>query len=162
MAARFPYHKLRRGGFWDDEDSHEEERAFRRIRNFSRFRGFSINRRRVKLRIPGLRRFLRKRARFLTRAKASWGKALKRLKNGQAHMHDLLSGNFLVMQVSPSPFKCSVQRPHPSLPASRYHLGRFAWSRLKSRKNSSNAMPRSENHNQEANPRKEVGAVVTC
>ncbi|KAF2282874.1 hypothetical protein GH714_043358 [Hevea brasiliensis] len=128
-TARFSYHKLRRGGFLEDEDAHEEERAFRRIRNFSRLgvRGFSINRRRVKLRIPGLRRFLRKRSRFISRVKVSWDKALERLKSGQAHMHDLFRGNFLVMQVCPTPFKCGDQRPYPhSLPASRYTLGRFA------------------------------------
>ncbi|KAJ9163823.1 hypothetical protein P3X46_023452 [Hevea brasiliensis] len=125
-ATRFSYHKLRDGGPLDDE----EERAFRRIKNFSGLRGFGINnRRRVKLQIPGLRRFLRK-TWFLKRAKFCWGKALKRLKNSQAHMNDLFGGNFLVMQVSHSPtppFKCGVQRPYPHrLPASRHPLGRFS------------------------------------
>lgn len=36
------------------------------------------------------------------RLRASWSKALERLKNGQAHMSDLFAGNYLFMQVNSS------------------------------------------------------------
>ncbi|CAK7336573.1 unnamed protein product [Dovyalis caffra] len=95
-VRKHSYCRLRNEG-WFDEDA-EEERALRRIRNFSRLKKFTI-RKRSKIRIPGLRRFLRKKARLLSRVKVSWLKAWNRLKNGQAHMNDLFGGNFLVMQV---------------------------------------------------------------
>ncbi|KAJ6374388.1 hypothetical protein OIU78_029993 [Salix suchowensis] len=105
-VRKYSYHRLGHEG-WSDEEA-EEERAFRRIRDFSRVNRFSI-RKRLKLRIPGLRRFSRKRARLFSRVKISWLRAWKRLKNGQAHINDLFGGNFLVMQVSPAPFKCVAQ-----------------------------------------------------
>ncbi|KAG5230243.1 hypothetical protein IMY05_015G0080000 [Salix suchowensis] len=58
-VRKYSYHRLGHEG-WSDEEA-EEERAFRRIRDFSRVNRFSI-RKRLKLRIPGLRRFSRKRA----------------------------------------------------------------------------------------------------
>ncbi|GMI76729.1 hypothetical protein HRI_001342200 [Hibiscus trionum] len=66
-------------------------------------------RRRPKLKIPGLKRFLRKRSRVLSRLKLSWRKALKRLKNGQSHMNDLFGGNLLVLQPNLSPFRTGKQ-----------------------------------------------------
>lgn len=101
--TKFSYRRLRQDGWFDEEAV--EESVFRRIRNFSRRRKFTI-RRRLKLRIPGLRRFLRRRAKFLCKVKVSWAKAFKRLKNGQAHLNDLFGGNFLVMQANLTPFQC--------------------------------------------------------
>ncbi|KAK8344223.1 hypothetical protein V6Z12_A07G064800 [Gossypium hirsutum] len=75
-----------------------------------RFKRFAI-RSRPKLRIPGLTRFLRKRSRVLSRLKLSWRKALNRLKHGQAHMNDLFGGNFLVLQVSHTPFTTGKKKP---------------------------------------------------
>ncbi|KAK8583922.1 hypothetical protein V6N13_109309 [Hibiscus sabdariffa] len=83
---KFSYQRLNR---------EEEARRWSRL-------GF---RRRPKLKIPGLKRFLRKRNRLLSRLKLSWRKAFKRLKNGQSHMNDLFAGNFLVLQPNHSPFR---------------------------------------------------------
>nr|XP_004515900.1 uncharacterized protein LOC101515099 [Cicer arietinum] len=68
-------------------------------------------RRRPRLRIPGLRRFIRKRTKFVSKFKVSWRKTLKKLKNGQSHMNDLFGGNFLFMQANPIPFGCN-HKPH--------------------------------------------------
>ncbi|KAJ6875649.1 hypothetical protein NC652_035127 [Populus alba x Populus x berolinensis] len=120
------YYRLRHEGWFDEEA--EEERALRRVRNFPRLKKFTITKR-LKLRVPGLRRFLRKRARSFSRVKVSWLKAWKRLKNGQAHINDLFGGNFLVMQVNRAPFKCGERRfvAHGlhGLPP-RYPLGKIA------------------------------------
>ncbi|KAJ6869098.1 hypothetical protein NC651_033998 [Populus alba x Populus x berolinensis] len=117
---------LRHEGWFDEEA--EEERALRRVRNFPRLKKFTITKR-LKLRVPGLRRFLRKRARLFSRVKVSWLKAWKRLKNGQAHINDLFGGNFLVMQVNRAPFKCGERRfvadGLHGLPP-RYPLGKIA------------------------------------
>lgn len=61
------------GGLFDQE---AEETAFRKKRKSSRFRKFTV-RRRPKLRIPGLRRFLKKRIRFFSKLKVH-GKGLLR------------------------------------------------------------------------------------
>ncbi|KAJ4846849.1 hypothetical protein Tsubulata_030520 [Turnera subulata] len=105
-VTRLPYHRLTYEG-WSNEIA-DDERAFSRIRNFSWSRKFSIRRRlRLRLRIPGLRRFfIRKRRRLVAKVKVSWCKTWKRLKNGQTYMNDLLGGNFLVLQVSSAPFSC--------------------------------------------------------
>ncbi|XP_020537609.1 uncharacterized protein LOC105640283 isoform X2 [Jatropha curcas] len=105
----FSYQRLQRhGGLNEELDT-----------DFPTFRRFNINGRRLKLRIPGLRRFLRKRPRLLHRVKVSWRKAWKRLKNGQAHINDLFGGNFMVMQCSqktgmhvqpPQFFDCKARR----------------------------------------------------
>ncbi|KAE8672308.1 Non-LTR retrolelement reverse transcriptase-like protein [Hibiscus syriacus] len=81
----------------------EEETSirFKSARKWSRI----AIRKRPKLRIPGLTRFLRRRSRFFLRLKLSWRKAFKRLKDGQPHMNDLFGGNFLVLQHNHSPFK---------------------------------------------------------
>ncbi|XWS51323.1 hypothetical protein CRYUN_Cryun12cG0167200 [Craigia yunnanensis] len=107
-VSKFSYHRLKNEGWFDEAE--EEKAFFKKTRKWSRgSRRFGI-RKRPKLRIPSLRRFLRKRSRFFSRVKLSWGKALKRLKNGQAHMNDLFGGNFLVLQVNHTPFKSS-QKP---------------------------------------------------
>lgn len=97
-VSKFSYRRLRYdyGGLFDQE---AEETAFRKKRNLSRFRKFTV-RRRPKLRIPGLRRFLKKRIRFFSKVKVSWKRAIKRLKNGQVHLNDLFGGNYLLMQVN--------------------------------------------------------------
>lgn len=104
-VTKFSYQRLKNEG-WFDEVEDQEKAIFLRK---TRLRRFDV-RKRPKLRIHGLRRFLwlRKRSRFLSRVKLSWRKALKRLKNGQAHMNDLFGGNFLVLQVNHTPFKTGL------------------------------------------------------
>ncbi|KAK9995607.1 hypothetical protein SO802_020293 [Lithocarpus litseifolius] len=95
-SANFSYYKLKQESWLIDEES-KEERSLRKIRRWSEITR-SLGRRRPKVQIPGLRRFLRKKKRFFNRLKVSWRKALKRLKNGQVHMNDLFGGTYLVMQ----------------------------------------------------------------
>ncbi|GMI95200.1 hypothetical protein HRI_003189300 [Hibiscus trionum] len=94
---KFSYQRL------TDEDEGEEAAAirFKKARKWPRI-GI---RKRPKLKIPGLKRFLRKRSIVFSRLKLSWRKALTRLKNGQSHMNDLFGGNFLVLQSNHTPFK---------------------------------------------------------
>jgi hypothetical protein len=109
-STQFSYYRLNHEiGLFDEES--KEDRAFRNIRRWSKI-GRLLGRRRPKVQIPGLRRFTRKRKRFFTRLKVSWGKTLKRLKNGQAHMSDLFGGNCLFMQLNyTTPFRCG-DRPY--------------------------------------------------
>ncbi|XP_039020197.1 uncharacterized protein LOC120151962 [Hibiscus syriacus] len=92
---KFSYQRL------TNEGGEETSIRFKNARKWSR----SAIKKRPKLRIPALRRFLRRRSRVFLRLKLSWRKALKRLKNGQSHMNDLFGGNFLVLQPYHSPFK---------------------------------------------------------
>lgn len=88
------------------------------------------SRRRPRLRVAGLRKFLRKRTKFVSRFRVSWRQTLKKLKNGQSHMNDLFGGNFLIMQGNPIPFGCGSEKPHVSYGVQRlstaYSVGRFA------------------------------------
>ncbi|KAG2678701.1 hypothetical protein I3843_11G014300 [Carya illinoinensis] len=104
---QYSYYRLRNeGGGVSDEEPEDQRDLIRKISSWSKIRRFVGRRRRTKVRIPGLRKFLRKRKRFFTRFKVSWSKVLKRLKNGQAHMGDLFAGNYLFMQVNPTaPFR---------------------------------------------------------
>ncbi|XP_010250987.1 PREDICTED: uncharacterized protein LOC104593040 [Nelumbo nucifera] len=126
---RLSYQRFRNEGGFDVEEE-RDERAFRRTRSWFRFRKLG-NKKRSRIRIPGLRRFLRRRARLLTAARLSWNKVVKRLKESRGHMGDLFSGNYLFLQVSPSPLKCSY-RPltghhlYGLSSSSRYSLGKIA------------------------------------
>ncbi|KAK8499906.1 hypothetical protein V6N12_042741 [Hibiscus sabdariffa] len=96
---KFSYQRLR------NEDEEEEEAIrFNKARKWSRI-GI---RKRAKLKIPGLKRFFRKRGVVFSRLKLAWRKALTRLKNGQSHMNDLFGGNFLVLQPNHTPFETGM------------------------------------------------------
>ncbi|GAV83963.1 hypothetical protein CFOL_v3_27408, partial [Cephalotus follicularis] len=103
LMAKLSYQRL--------TNEEEEEGSFRKVRSWSKLVKLT-GRKRPKVRIPGLRRFLRRRSRFLSRVKVSMRKALKRLKNGQSHMNDLFGGNFMLMHVNPTGFKCGDHRPY--------------------------------------------------
>ncbi|KAF8408335.1 hypothetical protein HHK36_007484 [Tetracentron sinense] len=126
-TTKFSYHRLRNEG-WFDEEEEEGEGVIGRRRSWSRLRKVA-SKKRSKIRIPGLRRFLRRKARMLSAVRISWGRILKRLKDSQSHMGDLFAGNYMFIQVSPSPLKC-VEKSFMGhdlhgLPA-RYSLGRIA------------------------------------
>lgn len=109
-TSRYGYRKLRDVGGWFQEDSSGEinlrEKVIgRRKRSFIRFRR-SHFRGRLKLRIPSLRRLLRKKARLL---RAAWVKMVKRFKENQGLLGDLFAGNYLFMQVNPTPLKTIAQ-----------------------------------------------------
>ncbi|XP_008239598.1 PREDICTED: uncharacterized protein LOC103338189 [Prunus mume] len=131
-VSELAYQRLRNEGLFEEEPEQNRAVIFKKTSGgWSKIRKLT-GRRRPRVRVAGLRRFLRRRARLFTRIKVSWSKALKRLKNGQAHMNDLFGGNYLFMQANPLPFKCG-EKPyylghggglHGSLP-SRYSVGRM-------------------------------------
>ncbi|KAI5329688.1 PREDICTED: AT5G14410 [Prunus dulcis] len=132
-VSELAYQRLRNEGVFNEEPEQNRAVIFKKTSGgWSKIRKLTTSRRRPRVRVLGLRRFLGRRARLFTRIKVSWSKALKRLKNGQAHMNDLFGGNYLFMQANPLPFKCG-ERPynlghggglHGSLP-SRYSVGRM-------------------------------------
>jgi len=96
----------------NEEELDEEivEKEVKKARAWLRFRALA-GRRRPRLRVAALRKFLRKRPKFLSNFRVRWRKAFKRLKNGQSHVNDLFGGNFLLMQGNLAPFDCS-KKPH--------------------------------------------------
>lgn len=98
-CSRFSYQRLKQEG-WIDDDLDDQ---IGRLRQSSTFRPRRVHvRRRLKVRIPSLRRFLRRKARLV---KGAWVKVVKRLKESQAHFGDLFAGNYLFLQVTPTPLK---------------------------------------------------------
>ncbi|KAL0302181.1 UNVERIFIED_CONTAM: hypothetical protein Scaly_3039800 [Sesamum calycinum] len=84
-----------------DED-HEDFDIREKVigRRISR-RRFQV-RRKLRLKIPNLKRLLRRKVKVV---KVAWKKMYKRLKESQSHFGDLFAGNYLFMQVTPTPFK---------------------------------------------------------
>nr|DAD30754.1 TPA_asm: hypothetical protein HUJ06_009605 [Nelumbo nucifera] len=101
-AIKFSYQRLRNEGVFDVE--RRKERDFGRTRSWPKFRKLG-SRKRLRIRIPGLRRFLRRKAKLFTAARLSWNKVVKRFKESGVHVGDLFSGNYLFLQVNPSPLK---------------------------------------------------------
>ncbi|XP_052190599.1 uncharacterized protein LOC127800180 [Diospyros lotus] len=103
-SSAFSYQRLRHEGDGaDDYDDGGEirERVIGRRRSWPRTRKVHV-RKRLRLRIPSLKRFLRRKARLVA---DSWARVLKRLKESQSHFGDLFAGNYLFMQVNPTPLK---------------------------------------------------------
>ncbi|GER33311.1 glycogen synthase [Striga asiatica] len=105
-TANIPYRKLKYDTSSLDK-KHENryyntflEKVIRRSRS-SRL-GKLRTKRKQRLKIPSLRRFLRRKARVL---KFAWKKVCKRLKESQSHFGDLFGGNYLFMQVTPTPLQ---------------------------------------------------------
>ncbi|CAA3005396.1 Hypothetical predicted protein [Olea europaea subsp. europaea] len=101
---KLTYQKLR-SEIWFNEDGHYHdidirENMIRRLRS-SRFRKVHI-RRKLRIEIPSLKRFLRRKARLV---RIAWGKILRRLKESQSHFGDHFAGNYLFLQVTPTPLK---------------------------------------------------------
>ncbi|WVZ12520.1 hypothetical protein V8G54_017050 [Vigna mungo] len=88
-----------------NEELEEEtvKKEVKKARAWLKFRALA-GRRRARLRVAALRIFLRKRRKFVSKLRVGWRKALKRLRNGQSHMNDLLGGNMLLMQGNLAPF----------------------------------------------------------
>lgn len=105
-ASKFSYQRLRNDAgfeFYDDED---RERVVLRTRSWSRLKRFTI-RKKFKIKVPSLRRFLRRKLRLASNVKVAMGRVVKRLKESQNHLGDLFAGNYLFMQVTPTSLKCS-------------------------------------------------------
>ncbi|KAF5479713.1 hypothetical protein F2P56_000511 [Juglans regia] len=106
LTAKFPYQRLGHDVGFDDHDE-ERDRVVMRSRGWYRFKRVSI-RRRFRLKVPNLRRLLRRKVRLLSavRVSWSWAKVARRFKESQAHFGDLFAGNYLFVQVNPSSLKC--------------------------------------------------------
>ncbi|KAL8200766.1 hypothetical protein R6Q57_012105 [Mikania cordata] len=106
-ATGFSYRRLRNEG--DDDYDYEEkikqaiDLMKERTRRSSRLRRVHM-RKRLKMKIPSLRKFVRRRARLVV---ISMAKVLKRLNDSRSHFGDLFAGNYLFMQVNPTPLKYS-------------------------------------------------------
>ncbi|KAI3520728.1 hypothetical protein L1887_10178 [Cichorium endivia] len=100
-ATGLSYQRLRNdcGDFDNEKEIEREIKA--RIRWSLRLKKVHI-RKRLKMKIPSLRKFMRRKARLVT---ASLAKVMKRLKESQSHFGDLFAGNYLFMQVTPTPLK---------------------------------------------------------
>ncbi|GAB4848054.1 hypothetical protein Ancab_002715 [Ancistrocladus abbreviatus] len=116
LASKFSYQRLKHEVIVDEDDplrlhqEREKETVFSRSssrrsysRSWSSTRPRRIHlKRRLKIRIPGLRRFFNRKARLI---RASWAKVVNRLKESQSHFGDLFSGNYLFMQINPTSLK---------------------------------------------------------
>ncbi|XP_059452071.1 uncharacterized protein LOC132182756 [Corylus avellana] len=125
---KFSYQRLGHEGGFDDYDEERDDRdGVVRSRNnwYSRSKR-APSRRRFRLKVPSLRRFLRRKVRLLSAVKVSWGRVLKRLKEGQAHFGDLFAGNYLLIQVNPIPLKSLKKDYDLKALSSRHSLPRLA------------------------------------
>ncbi|PIA51578.1 hypothetical protein AQUCO_00100163v1 [Aquilegia coerulea] len=98
------YQKLINEVVFDEEALQQEAQVIKTKSCSRQFRRLSFKRR-LKIRIPGLRRFLRKKDKIISAVKVSCNKVIQRLLEGKSHMGDLFAGNYLFMHVSPTPFK---------------------------------------------------------
>ncbi|KAF3444543.1 hypothetical protein FNV43_RR14235 [Rhamnella rubrinervis] len=129
-ASRVPYQRLRNEGGLDLYEDLEYQRAEKvlvssRPRNFYRFRKVSF-RRRFKLKIPSLRRILRRRAKLASAIRVSFGRVVKRLKESQSHLNELFAGNYLFLQVNPASLKYLDKSHDLHGLSSRYSIPRIA------------------------------------
>ncbi|GFP84989.1 hypothetical protein PHJA_000642700 [Phtheirospermum japonicum] len=102
-TAKLSYQRLKHEPLFDHEDQDYYYRSIldkviRKSRR-SNLRKFHI-RRKLRVKIPSLKKFLRRKARLV---KVAWIKVYKRLKESQSHFGDLFAGNYLFMQVTPTP-----------------------------------------------------------
>ncbi|KAB1211712.1 hypothetical protein CJ030_MR6G022438 [Morella rubra] len=122
--TKFSYQRLGHEGGFDDYDE-ERDGLVARSRNWFRFKRVP-SRRRFKLKVPSLGRFLRRKVRLLSAVRVSWAGLVKRLKEGQAHFGDLFAGNYVFIQVNPTSLKCLKKDHYLDGFASRYSVPRVA------------------------------------
>lgn len=117
-ASKFSYQRLKHDeGIFDEVGGRERGgviiKKFVRTKRWSRLRKVHIKMKRVKVRIPWL---LRRKARVFM---VSWAsKVLKRLKESQSHFGELFGGNYVFLQVNPTPLK--ALQSSSSFSSSRY------------------------------------------
>ena len=129
----FSYQRLRNEGgdhnlddydnFYERDNNIYQIKALGRPKSWYRFRRVPIKRR-FKLKIPGLRRLLRRKAKLVSSVRVSLSSIVKRLKESQSHLGDLFAGNYLFLQISPTSLKCLNKGHHHDLNglSSRYTL----------------------------------------
>lgn len=93
---------------WPEGGDEYYGKAIRRLRN-SRLRRLHVVSRRLRVKIPSLKRFLRRKTRVV---KIAFNKVCRRLKESRSHFGDLFAGNYLFVQVTPTPpFKYAHPAP---------------------------------------------------
>nr|XP_009778229.1 PREDICTED: uncharacterized protein LOC104227646 [Nicotiana sylvestris] len=112
IVKQIPYQKLKQqSSYFEDEEDidliHLREKVIGKIRkkpaSFWNIKLRKVHlKKRLKIKVPSLKKFLRRKARFIVAALA---KTLKRLKESQSHFGDLFAGNYMFMQVTPTPVK---------------------------------------------------------
>lgn len=108
--SKFRYQRLRNEVGFDDERYRVIQRPTRRWFRFRfRFRRIPI-RKKLRLKIPILRRLWRKKARLVSSMRITCAKVMKRFKDGQVHFGDLFAGNYMFMQVNPTSLKYLVEK----------------------------------------------------
>ncbi|KAG9446416.1 hypothetical protein H6P81_012544 [Aristolochia fimbriata] len=112
-SGKFSYQRLKKASSLEivepgdeveaEEVSERQERVSRGVRSWWRFRRLS-GRRRPRIRIPNLRKFLiRRRSRLVSAVRVSWVKLWRRLMESRSHFAELFAGNYMFMQVTPAP-----------------------------------------------------------
>ncbi|XP_038889218.1 uncharacterized protein LOC120079105 [Benincasa hispida] len=108
-AAKFRYRRLSYSEEFEEAFGRYRggERILKRSKRWFRIRkASSIGRRLKKLRIPSLRKLLRRKSQLVNAMRGSISKILKRFRDGEAYLGDLFAGNYLFLQVNPSSMKC--------------------------------------------------------
>ncbi|KAJ7970736.1 Plexin-D1 like [Quillaja saponaria] len=100
-AGKFSYQKLRNEAMVDDGNFDRNRVILRSSRSWFRFKRVH-RRRKLRLKVPSLRKFLRKK---VSTMRISCAKICKRLWESQAYFGDLFAGNYLFVQVNPSSIK---------------------------------------------------------
>ncbi|XP_010921850.1 uncharacterized protein [Elaeis guineensis] len=111
-STKFSYQRLRKLPPGLEEDETEEGvLAVRRRgrRSWLRLDSGARRWRRPRVRVAGLRRLLRRKAKVVG---AAVRKVLKRLKEGRPYVGELFAGNYMFMQVSPSPTIAYLEKPY--------------------------------------------------
>ncbi|KAL1564251.1 hypothetical protein AAHA92_06619 [Salvia divinorum] len=99
LSAKVSYQRLRHEAWFDDDDEYYDlrEKVIGRLRS-SRLRRLHLKKR-LRVKIPNFKRFLKIKARLV---KFAWKKVCKRLRESQSHFGELFAGNYLFMQVNPT------------------------------------------------------------
>ncbi|KAL4653285.1 hypothetical protein ACB092_01G292000 [Castanea dentata] len=123
LTKFLPYQRLGHDDGFDDEEI--GERYVGKSRSWFRSKRVPI-RRRFKLKVPSLRRFLRRKVRVLSSVRLSFAKVLKRFKESQAHFGDIFAGNYLFVQINPTSLKCRKKGHDLNGLSSRYSISKVA------------------------------------
>lgn len=105
-SLKFSYQRLRKlpilSSTQQEQEKEEEEEEVVRRNNISSSRWLRLRsgrRRRRRIRIFGLRRLIRRKARVVSGAVK---KVLKRLKEGRPYLGEIFAGNYMFMQLTPN------------------------------------------------------------
>ncbi|KAG1371188.1 hypothetical protein COCNU_16G002820 [Cocos nucifera] len=108
FSTKFSYQRLRKLPPGIEEDEAEERVVVVRRRGWLRLGRGARRWRRPRVRVAGLRRLLRRKARVVGTAVR---KVLKRLKEGRPCVGELFAGNYMFMQVGPTPTVAYSEKP---------------------------------------------------